>query len=82
MLHHEFGEVNGEKGAWGHAMGGMGAITQAMAKSAEAFGCDIEVDAPVSQIIIEAGAARGIIQEDGREIRAKAVAANVNPKLL
>lgn len=82
LLHHEFGEVNGEKGAWGHAMGGMGAITQAMAKSAEAFGCDIEVNAPVSQIIIEAGAARGIIQEDGREIRAKAVAANVNPKLL
>ena len=33
LLHHVFGEVNGKKGAWGHAVGGMGAITQAMAKS-------------------------------------------------
>ena len=32
MLHHAFGEVNGKKGVWGHAIGGMGAITQAMAK--------------------------------------------------
>ena len=31
MLHHAFGEVNGKKGVWGHAIGGMGAITQAMA---------------------------------------------------
>ena len=36
MLHHTFGEVNGKKGAWGHAIGGMGAITQAMAKACEA----------------------------------------------
>ena len=33
LLHHVFGEVNGKKGAWGHAIGGMGAITQAMAKA-------------------------------------------------
>ena len=32
MLHHAFGEVNGKKGVWGHAIGGMGAITQAMAR--------------------------------------------------
>ena len=28
LLHHVFGEVNGKKGAWGHSVGGMGAITQ------------------------------------------------------
>ena len=33
LLHHVFGEVNGRKGVWGHAIGGMGAITQAMAKA-------------------------------------------------
>ena len=38
LLHHCFGEVNGKKGAWGHAIGGMGAITQAMAKAAAARG--------------------------------------------
>src|SRR6188472_4021279 len=46
LLHHCFGEVNGKKGTWGHAIGGMGAITQAMAKSAVAHGAEIRVDAP------------------------------------
>ncbi len=32
LLHHAFGEVNGKQRAWDHAIGGMGAITQAMAK--------------------------------------------------
>ncbi|EQD70160.1 FAD dependent oxidoreductase, partial [mine drainage metagenome] len=39
LLHHAFGEVNGRKGAWGHAVGGMGAITQAMARCCAAAGC-------------------------------------------
>lgn len=82
LLHHMFGEVNGVKGAWGHAQGGMGAITQAMAKSAQAHGADIETSAPVQQVIVEKGVARGVILEDGREIRARAVVANTNPKLL
>jgi single-stranded-DNA-specific exonuclease len=37
LLHHVFGEVNGKRGAWGHAVGGMGAITQAMAAEARAL---------------------------------------------
>ena len=44
LLHHCFGEVNGKKGVWGHAIGGMGAITQAMAKAAAAHGADIRVE--------------------------------------
>ena len=82
LLHHSFGFVNGVKGAWGHARGGMGAITQAMAKSAEAHGCDIEVDAPVANVIVEEGVARGVVLEDGRAIRARIVASNTHPKLL
>ena len=42
MLHHAFGEVNGKKGVWGHAIGGMGAITQAMARAARGHGVEIE----------------------------------------
>ena len=38
LLHHVFGEVNGKKGAWGHAIGGMGAITGAMRKACETTG--------------------------------------------
>jgi phytoene dehydrogenase-like protein len=82
LLHHFFGIVNGRKGAWGHARGGMGAITQAMARSAEAHGGEIEVDAPVANVLIESGVARGVVLEDGRVIRARAVAANTHPKLL
>src|SRR5262249_19269372 len=51
LLHHVFGEVNGKHGAWGHAIGGMGAITQAMAKAATARGAAIRVDTPVSEVL-------------------------------
>lgn len=82
LLHHAFGEVNGKKGVWGHAIGGMGAITQAMAKSATNHGVEIEMSAPVREVLIERGRATGIVLENGNVIRARAVAANVNPKLL
>ncbi len=82
LLHHMFGEVNGHKGHWGHATGGMGAITQAMARSAQAHGADIEISAPVKRVIVENARAAGVELMDGRVIRARAVAANVNPKLL
>jgi phytoene dehydrogenase-like protein len=82
LLHHAFGEVNGKKRAWGHAIGGMGAITQAMARAARGYGVEIETDAPVREVLVENGRALGVILADGRAIRAAAVAANVNPKLL
>ena len=55
LLHHAFGEVNGKKRVWGHAIGGMGAITQAMARAAAAHGVEIETDAPVREVLIEKG---------------------------
>jgi phytoene dehydrogenase-like protein len=60
----------------------MGAITQAMAAEAGARGVDISVDAPVRRIVVERGGAAGVELESGEVIRARAVAANVNPKLL
>src|ERR1044072_3699716 len=41
LLHHVFGEAAGVEGAWGHALGGMGAITQAMAKAAREGGAGV-----------------------------------------
>src|SRR6202011_1807522 len=73
LLHHVFGETNGKKGVWGHAIGGMGAITQAMAKSASARGVDIRVRSPVREVIIERGRAVGALTENGERIRARAV---------
>jgi phytoene dehydrogenase-like protein len=57
LLHHVFGEVNGKRGAWGHAIGGMGAITQAMAQAARSKGVEIRVDSPVRNVEIEDGRA-------------------------
>jgi phytoene dehydrogenase-like protein len=82
MLHHAFGEVNGKKGVWGHAVGGMGAITQAMAKAAREAGAEITLDAGVREVIVEKDRAVGVVLENGETVRAKYVAANVNPKLL
>ena len=82
LLHHCFGEVNGKPGVWGHAVGGMGAITQAMAAAARAEGVEIMLDAPVAALRLKEGRADGVILSDGREIVARAVAANVGPKLL
>ncbi|MGK9232896.1 NAD(P)/FAD-dependent oxidoreductase [Inquilinus limosus] len=82
LLHHVFGEVNGKKGVWGHAVGGMGAITQAMAKSAAARGAVIRTDAAVREVIVEGGRAAGVVTEAGETIRAGCVVSNLNPKLL
>jgi len=82
LLHHVFGEVNGKAGAWGHAIGGMGAITQAMAREAERLGVEITTNAGVAQVIVERDGARGVLLDDGREIRARRVVAGINPKLL
>jgi phytoene dehydrogenase-like protein len=82
LLHHVFGEVNGNKGAWGHAIGGMGAITQAMARCAESRGVQIHVNSPVREIIVEGGRAVGAVTESGESYRASAVISNLNPKLL
>jgi phytoene dehydrogenase-like protein len=82
LLHHAFGEVNGQKRSWGHAIGGMGAITQAMGRAATSLGVAIETDALVREVVVERDRARGVVLGDGRVIRGRAVAANVNPRLL
>lgn len=82
LLHHVFGEVNGKSGVWGHAIGGMGAITEAMAKECAARGVQVETHAAVERVLVEGGAAVGVALADGRELRARCVVSNLNPKLL
>jgi len=89
LLHHAFGEVNGKTGVWGHAVGGMGAITQALATEARRLGVHIECDAPVARIVTarERGArgdviATGIKLEDGRVFGAPRIVGNLGPKPL
>ncbi|MDG2524496.1 NAD(P)/FAD-dependent oxidoreductase [Stenotrophomonas sp. HITSZ_GD] len=82
LLHHVFGESNGVKGAWGHAIGGMGAITQAMAACCRERGVEIRTATGVREVVVRGGRAVGVVTEQGEQIHARAVVANVNPKLL
>ncbi len=82
LLHHCFGEVNGKQGVWGHAIGGMGAITQAMAASARERGAEIRTNAQVVWLKMNGERAAGVVLDSGEEIRARAVASNIPPKLL
>jgi phytoene dehydrogenase-like protein len=82
LLHHCFGELNGERGVWKHAVGGMGAITQAMAKAAASRGVEIRLSTAVREVIVEKKKVTGVITDRGETIRAAIVVSNVNPKLL
>lgn len=82
LLHHCFGEVNGKPGVWGHAMGGMGAISQAMAASARAAGAEIRTSAMVAMVRADDRKATGVVLASGEEIRSRAVASTLSPKLL
>ena len=82
LLHHVIGEVNGNRGAWGHAIGGMGAITQAMKKEAERRGVEITTSAEVAQVAADLRGVQGVQLADGRMVEARCVVSNVNPRLL
>jgi phytoene dehydrogenase-like protein len=68
------------QGFYGHVMGGMGAITQALAASGRKVGVEIRTSAPVARIDVHDGRARGVVLEDGTEIRARVVLSNADPK--
>jgi phytoene dehydrogenase-like protein len=82
LLHHVIGEVNGRRGAWGHAIGGMGAITQAMAKEAVRRGVEITTECEVHKVCVDDRGAQGVQLADGSMVDARCVVANVDPRLL
>jgi phytoene dehydrogenase-like protein len=81
LLHHVFGEAAGVPGAWGHAIGGMGAITQAMAAACREKGVEIVTGVSAEEVIVERGRAAGVVA-GGKTYRAAAVAAGVHPRRL
>src|SRR5207302_501838 len=68
------------QGFYGHVMGGMGAITQALAAAARQFGAEIRTSAPVAQIDVRNGRVQGVVLEDGTEIHSRLVLSNADPK--
>jgi phytoene dehydrogenase-like protein len=79
LLHHALGEIDGRAGAWGHVRGGMGAISMAIARSAQAAGATVRTGAPVASIDIEDGAVAGVTLADGTSLRAPVVVSGAHP---
>jgi phytoene dehydrogenase-like protein len=68
------------QGFYGHVIGGMGAITQALAASARELGVEVRTSAPAARIHVRNSSVRGVILEDGSEIQARVVLSNADPK--
>ncbi len=82
LLHHVVGGVHGKSGTWGHAVGGMGAITQAMQREAESLGVTIHTNKPVKGVVEKNHSVVAVTLGDETEVSADFVVANCNPKLL
>jgi phytoene dehydrogenase-like protein len=80
LLHHVMGGAAGARGLWGFIRGGMGAISDALARSAESKGAVIRANAEVERILIKDGKAYGVALKSGEEIHAKVVVSNADPK--
>ncbi len=81
LLFHLLGGGDGEvQGFYGHVIGGMGAITQALASAARKLGVEILTSSPVAKIDVRGGRSRGVFLEDGTEISSRLVLSNADPK--
>jgi phytoene dehydrogenase-like protein len=81
LFHHVMGETNGKRGVWSYVKGGMGGLTQALAKAARDLGVDIRCDSEVGRILIKNGAVAGVALVNGDEFLAPAVASNIDCRL-
>ncbi|MEA2420144.1 MAG: hypothetical protein QOE60_2350, partial [Thermoleophilaceae bacterium] len=80
LLHHALGELNGVGGLWGHVRGGMGGISQALARSAESAGATIRTGAAVRSIDVSGGRVTGVTLEGGEQLHAPLVASGAHPR--
>ncbi len=80
LFHLLGGGAQAKQGFVGHVMGGMGAITQAMAAACAARGVELRTNAAVKQILVRKGRANAVLLEDGTEIAARIIVSNADPK--
>jgi len=79
-LFHDLGEAAGAPGAWGFARGGMGAVAAALRSAAEAAGARVRTGAAVERVLVDDGAAAGVVLAGGEEIEARAVLSGADPR--
>src|SRR5258705_1658283 len=82
MAHHSIGDVgDGQLGSWGYPEGGMGGVSEAIARSARNFGAEIRTNAGVSRVLTHVGKARGVVLANGDEFLAPLVVTTLHPKI-
>jgi phytoene dehydrogenase-like protein len=81
LLHHYMGEIDGAFRAWGFQKGGTGAISDAVAGAARAFGAEIRTGAAVERVLVRNGRATGVALASGEEIAAGLVVSGLDPRL-
>ncbi len=76
--------LTGGSGPWAGAVampaGGMGSVTGALRKAAQAHGARVRTGARVSRIVHENGRVTGVQLEDGEQLGASIVVSNADPK--
>jgi phytoene dehydrogenase-like protein len=81
MAHHSIGDVgDGQLGSWGYPEGGMGAVSEAISRSARSFGAEIRTNAKVSRLLVRNGAALGAVLENAEEFHAPVVVTTLHPR--
>jgi phytoene dehydrogenase-like protein len=81
MAHHSIGDVgDGQLGSWGYPEGGMGAVSEAIARSARSFGAEIRTNASVSRVLTRGGQVTGVVLANGDEITAPLVVTTLHPR--
>jgi phytoene dehydrogenase-like protein len=82
LMHHNVGDIgDGKLSGWGYPKGGMGGVSKILQRSAEHFGAEIRVDAPVERMLVEGGRVTGVVTASGEEFRASTVVTAVHPKI-
>src|SRR5690349_1675462 len=81
LFHHVMGETNGKRGVWAYVRGGMGGLTQALARAGKSLVVEIRTEVEVSRILVQNGAAYGVALADGTEIRARVIASNADANI-
>ncbi|HVW27769.1 MAG TPA: NAD(P)/FAD-dependent oxidoreductase [Polyangiaceae bacterium] len=79
FLVHNMCRLPGSDGTWMIVKGGMGVVTDELARVARAHGADLETSAPASRIVSREGSVESVVLEDGRELRARAVVVGADP---
>lgn len=67
-------------GSASFAIGGAGAVTQAMAAAAQAAGAEVRTNADVKEVRVKDGVATAVVLAGGEEIGAKAIISNADPR--